>query len=246
MGWGLPAERGSRESVAINDIRHMNVYDGVRCCRDRNPFMTNGMKLFGNANVGDFSFTNLMLPGYLDNGETPTVVQRWYARTDLPSTSVASAAFHEWAHSAQATFVMGNWPLWKLSVAELLDRRPRADRDAVVDPWPIVVPTRQYVSVQIDYSEVKLDRLVGILESEYGEYVDSVGGNPKLWIHVEGLSRVTQPVLDAITKASQKRRSVEDSVAAWILGLADEKCDGDVKAQLQAVADGVLERRHER
>lgn len=200
-------------------------------------------RLFGNANVGVRNHSNLSAAGMLNPRQGAFVVQRWYARTNLPAQH--AEAFHAWSHTVSVTFVVGTRFVWQLPLSELLQRRPRDGVDiSTIDPWPLVVPPREYVGVEVACGDgARTDAVV-----------QSVGSSPppwpRVWIHFDGLAAQhnghdlrTNAVIDRLLAVRQKAKTVDERAVAWILRQVEDAPD-DVKAQAQAFADGLLEGRH--
>lgn len=79
-------------------------------------------------------------------------------------------------------------------------------------------------------------------------------GKCRIWVHLEGLRLLNNEsddpdnitaVMALLTRAQGKRMDVEQQIVNWLCGLGDEaEAGSDAKAQLYAVADGILEGRH--
>ncbi len=237
-------------------LEHVNYYDSVGLANNYNGYQgwQNGIKLFGNANVGDLHRTNMQAAGQFSRHDDPVVVQRWYARTNLPTTGELADAFNLLAHSTAVTFVIGNRVSWQMSLFELLERRPRAAEHAdhvlgLADPWPEIVPVRQNVAVQLDrFNDHAFQQVMNLLtQSSVFNSAEQFGLVPPLvWVHLEGVScpaKVADQIGAAMVKRRVVDRSIEEDVVAWIMGIAKHP-DTQEPSQLVAIADGILEGKH--
>ncbi len=171
------------DDISLNDLRQGNYWDSVRFDEMRGF----SRRLFGNSNVGNLDRCNLQVPGQIGNFDASFVIQRWYARTSIsPDLIRTYSVLMHWAQRTYVHLVMGDKPQWMLPLYELFERRPRTtDADSASprrfsrDPWPLLVPVRQNISVTIDsFDSAGLEHL-GYDGHAQGELV---------WIHVEGVS----------------------------------------------------------
>lgn len=237
------------EDQLFSRLRSQNYYDCVNILDPSD--MPSSVQIFGNRNIGNEQLTNLHVPGQLGNHEGSFVIQRWYARTNIPDVA---PILRIWGHSTQVTFIMGSMPQWLLSVAELLDRRPRTDEARPVrladgDPWPIILPTRQYIRAQINNYGSSLEELRGWLRKR--PPFQEPGINPYLWIHFEGLVIPSSSLFDTarlfevLMRDARKRGTVAEEIATWITGLSnDPTISDDTKATMAVISDGIQEGRY--
>jgi len=161
-------------------------------------------RLFGNANVGFYDRTNLMVPGLLACDQT-TWLEHWYARMDMLPEQMSPrqrADLHAVASRAMVTLCVGDRPRtgWSRPLAELLADRPwepASVTEAKSTPEEIMalkarytqrreegmqpecVPIRQNISVTVEsFDKAAMARLVESLD----------GRRLSIWIHLEGLA----------------------------------------------------------
>lgn len=240
-------------ALPINDIRHLNLYDG----EDVGEIVRQKWcQVFGNRNIGNAYLTNVQVPGQMA-GDAYFVVQRWYARTNIPERDGHKLydALRIWANSVVIDFIVGNRPMWTLSLFDLLDRRPRVpDGEQQVrlvgDPWPTVIPPRQNFMARINYYGGSGERL----KQRVAEYGNLDGTNhptgARVWLHIEGLeirtddhSPAVREMMARITSIPRERLAVEEQIAAWLRGVAIKAVPED-QALISVLRDGVLEGRH--
>lgn len=208
-------------------------------------------RVFGNRNIGQLQLTNLQIPGCLGSSDSYCIVQRWYARTNLPlGDPEVNLRFMRWAENAVVGLIDGESRIrWRSPLADLILRRPRAGDEPRAtrmvdgDPWPIVFAPRHHMSVSVDEFRDHDDVYWTARNShEFGDYPDSI---PRVWIHFEGihpprrarnLTRLVEQIVGLVIDRGQERRSTEEKIAAWVLGIA--KATGD--SAVEAVADGIL------
>lgn len=215
------------------------------------------IRMFGNQNVGHLGFTNLQVAGQLTFGAA-FIVTHWYARTDIPwrvGSGDTAELLTAWSNASMLTLNVGDRQVWMSSLYDLLRMWRWSDREGTsvenlttMCPrvlWPEVIPHRQSVNVRFDSFGDGID---GLRTSEIPSY-------PRIWVHLEGLivpagegHEVPRPnskvydIIEAITVGNHHRKSAEDRIVEWIMGVA-EKTEGDA-SQLHALADGILEGRH--
>lgn len=205
------------------------------------------LRMFGNTNVGNRELSNMQAAGQMGSART-FIVQRWYARHNLPESNTrVMDVFRTWASSVICQFIIGNMWRWTAPLVELLDRRPRT-ADGVVrtaaDPFPCLVPPRQSFYVQVDQYGNSVDRFEGVI-------VDDMRPT-RVWVHLEGFVFDTdytrsgfdlKKILSLILVGDRARRTVEEQIVTW-LGVQIETADPDAQGQLHAVRDAILEGRH--
>lgn len=208
-------------------------------------------RLFGNANIGYQYLTNLQVPGQFSYDDSPLLIQRWYARTNLVEEPALMSALRHWAESVQACLVIGDVPRWRLPLSDLLLRRPFASEQARLldgDPWPIVLHQRQVFRVTLDaFIDADVQPLITELANcgyATEPYLQNQG---LIWIHFEGLNPPSEnkvwdveSLLDIVIAEGKKRRTTEEKIANWVLGVARRE-GGNV--QLEAIADAILDGR---
>jgi hypothetical protein len=74
-------------------------------------------RIFGNANVGNLSLTNLQVPGMIA-GDRTALVTNWYARTNIPEGPELDAM----AQKVFCTLIIGMMPQRQTTLRELLHR----------------------------------------------------------------------------------------------------------------------------
>lgn len=196
------------------------------------------LRLFENRNVGNAELSNLQVPGqtHFEEG-SEFVIQRWYARTTVPDSVIANAYFN----SAQVTLVIGSRFIWQLSLAELLERRPRYREGVAVqpfDPFPACVPYRQIISVNVDrFGAQQREALASELAQRW-----NVAAPYRVWVHLEGIIVNDKKIIEALREHEKRARTIEERIKDWILGHAPDDDAG--KAQAQAYADAIEEGRH--
>jgi len=230
----------------LRDLTTANFHDSCGIDDPVLPHQNIGsLRLFGNANIGNVHLCNLPAAGRV-TFDTLFVVQRWYARTNLPTQGPVRDFYERWAHSVNVDFTLGEMPYWHLNLFELDERRPRWRSDSPLsreppDPWPFTIQVRQNISVRIDnFGYQQLEDLRAAIRREPSPVIQ-----PRIWIHFEGVF-VRQGMVAAYFTDNPVRRkalSIEDRIVHWIAGIA-EQTDDIGKAQLAAIADGILEGRH--
>lgn len=231
----------------LNGFRSKSWYDCVALATDGygDLLSTHSIRIFGNSNVGNLNLTNLQVPGQFQF-EGSFIVQRWYARTNIQREwNDVWPQFMAAMNTSHATFIMGDKPQWQMAISELLDRRPRRSDEEpqhsrvwAGDPWPLVVPERQFVNVTLD-----LFGSADALRTRLLEYV-TYEFTPRLWIHLEGVSvpddEDGRRLLDALLNTDRQRRSVEENIVNWLAGMVASIDEDAAKAQVLAIADGIL------
>lgn len=233
------------EIEALRQVKQINYYDAIVLDRSYagafHP-QNRSVQLFGNRNVGMHQFTNMQVAGMLPTYDGVAIIKRWYARTNIGNAS-AHSALMAWAHSAVVTLVLGSRLTWTLSIAELLDRRPRENADSRMScvPWPLTVPPRMDLHVRIDqHDNMAMDRLEGELVPERAP------PGCMLWVHLEGVSAPSSSlVLANLQVADQEYRTAEERIAHWITGQARSMRDNDPATAdaVSVLVDGILEGR---
>jgi len=236
------------EFIASGGIQHVNYWDS--CAFFENGARLSSMvRMFGNKNIGQAALCNLDRAE--SNAPDVLVIRRWYARTNVDDSDVREA-FVRWAHTAVVTLVMGDSLQWTLPLEELLARRPTALASEVQprrlhDPWPLVVPARQNLHVRVSTIDSLHEELTSFYESRQYWLGYSTG---RFWIHLEGVKlRMDRKgkagaswakLLGALMGFEERAIPAEEEIASWIRG---KRVDGDHdgNAQLEALADGVLE-----
>jgi hypothetical protein len=255
----LPVERPKDTTLLemLRELQTLNVWDA----RPLTEAQSYSVRLFGNANVGNLLLTNLQVQGMLSHDRS-CLIQRWYARTNLPEHGPVRDAFNAWANCATATFVLGGKPPQTvLSVRDLVARCPTYEEQETArplryDPVPMIVPVRQNISVQLDRFTPELnDRLLSAIARE-GVV------NPLLWIHLEGVqlpgiryrddtterdsrwAPMFDQVIAHVMRLETEQKTAEERVIQYILGIAKEPgASADARAQAFAIADGIMEGR---
>ncbi len=234
--------------IASGGIRQQNFWDSAAFFDSHYGSLLN-VRLFGNSNIGMLERCNLQSPGQVCY-EGSFVLRRWYARTNACEPEMA-AALRAWSHSSYATFHLGDRLMWTLPFVELFARRPTAEASEIQprrlhDPWPIIVPTRQNISVGIDTFSGTSDALSAFYSQ------NAHRGAGRVWVHLEGVwlrhddrSPRWREVLRALMGLEESAVAVEQEVADWIRGQRVPGAD-DANAQLEAIADAVLEGRARR
>lgn len=233
---------------SLYDVLPLNAWDSVSLT-ESNYY---SVRLFGSANVGNLNLSNLQVPGMLVHDRT-AVVQRWYARTNLPKRGPARDAFNLFAEQAYVTMILGDKPQSVMNLRDLIARRPTYEGDSDsestkqrFDSVPIVVPIRQNVSASLDrFSQSVHDRMLGAFrECEIG--------SAHVWVHLEGFclpfesspnSDLATKVIDHVLMLTEEQRSTEQRVIDYLLGVAMGTTDETAKAQCFALADGIMEGR---
>ena len=208
----------------------------------------NSVRIFGNANVGNPMLSNLQVAGQMGGGDT-FVVQRWYARDDIPPAK-RPLVIRELEH-VHASFQIGHAYAWQLPIVELLRRRPCTEQEGPTegrsfDPVPKIIPVRQNFSVQVTHYHDAGARIAEILRDEETAV--------HLWIHLEGTlvrdnydrSRTTPNKNKLESLMAQRRQeevTIEERVIHYLRGL---KVPGDdiQNASMDAIIDGLKEERH--
>lgn len=248
--------------------RSENYYDCTDVLRDGfgayGGAGVSSIRLFGHMNIGNVNLSNLQVPGQLVSDRS-FIVQRWYARSNLPDRQPCRDLVKAWANAVNVVMVIGNRPAWRLSLYELLMRMPRTERGeetphVASDPFPEFIPVRQNFSVQLDcYARNESEALWQELANTQNIDPDvnhdgPLPTRPRVWIHLEGLAisedrshdQRAQPadrVMQYIMAEGQKRMDEAELVVRWLTGMI-ETADPDARGQLHAVRDGVLEGRH--
>jgi hypothetical protein len=237
-------------AVNWNDrYRQVNLYD---CFSVNGGYYLDGdqtdwtsCRIFGNANIGNARFTNLQVAGQLTFDDDIMLVQRWYARTDMAMTQAA----WKWSEQVQVTCQMGYHNMWQLPLSDLLERRPRySDSDPqherpMFDPFPFVLPPRQNISVLIDnFTANHAHRdLITSLDASNRLMLGSFEP-PLVWIHLEGVRVIDGQIPELMDMQMKKTKTVEERIIHWVLKMRTD--DDANNAQIDAIADGILEGRH--
>jgi hypothetical protein len=144
------------DDTLLGMLRSVNVWDSFGLLPNGQVgfAIQNSMRLFGNANVGNLNLCNLQVPGQIAaGGNHDVVITNWYARTTIPDASAQlQRALELFAHHTYATVQVGSRVRWSRSLFDLL-RSWRGDQDhqrGILPLWPMHIPARENVSVQID------------------------------------------------------------------------------------------------
>lgn len=237
------------EDNLFSEIRSESLYDCFDLTGPRVVMPSH--RLFGNQNIGWSELSNLQVAGQMP-GDYYFVVQRWYARTNIPSET---HSFETWTHSTPITFLVGYNRVWGLNLRELLDRRPRTDEERPAklvdgDPWPVLIPCRQTFTVQVDSMAAgALDKAQRWLRNHPTFQNEGDGVVPRVWVHLEGL-RIPSTIPSAkifglFTQLERKHREPADEIVRWLTGMSkDSTISDDTKATMSVIADGILEGKH--
>ncbi len=233
------------------DLVSRNYHDAIELGRANNfgsVFRSPGVaRIFGNANIGNGQLSNLQVPGRLsENPYRPVIVQRWYARTNIPDVGAAWEEFCIWSHSVKVQLRRGPNAIWGRSLYELIKMIPRTDGEAVVqDPWPCHFPSHEIVSVALD-AYAGSDHLEEILQSEVGPF----GQRWFVWVHLDGVefagsSKEFKKLAGILERSDERQASETQRIAAWILRESrNPLMKPEDAAQLVALHDGIQEGRH--
>lgn len=187
----MPVLHGVREE------RRIDVYDSFSPGHELTQVRT---RLLSSIQGGPYS--NYAIAGCLSRDQT-VMIDHFYARTDLDvfADDRVRRAFHDWAHTTEVMFGMGEmpqrrWPMWSLlqekpwvppsrrgkrmtddELAQLSKQREEGVR-------MVIVPVRQNVWFEVTSSPDAL----GALRA-------AVGGrrSPLVWCHIEGIERRDVP-----------------------------------------------------
>jgi hypothetical protein len=114
----MPKIVGDRrvEPLDVWDCLFYGGYQQYHGPRGEGPLVP-GQRLFGNANVGNLSFTNLQIPGQL-GADQCALVTNWYARTNIPD----GAPLQAMSEMAMCTLIVGCMPQRQEPLSALLRR----------------------------------------------------------------------------------------------------------------------------
>lgn len=242
----------------IWDVRQESLYD---CCDiTRRGAVTLGdvwpstVRLFGNANVGNLNLTNLQISSGLPSGQV-FLIGGWHVRTNLPDEDTLSDAWKAMSSQVHATLVVGS----RISLHGTFD-----EMRAGIRCWPVLVPSRETINVNVDRFDDRYYET--LLEVVRRRNLESPGF--RFWVHLDGIViRPPEggggPVPDGIIERVHRHmihvdtetRSIEQRIVDWIGNLKTTAPVGSpwrdplsdtTNAQLQAICDGILERRWNR
>lgn len=237
-----------RRRLELDDIRQENLYDAFRINGSHEgdatyPLSSYSTHIFGNANVGLLQLSNMQVAGCIPlYDDQVLVVQRWYARTN----ALMTPRFITWAQSVIATLQIRMRQKWQLSLAELFARRPNYTSDQqqrLFDPKPVVIRRHEDFGVRIDV--FARDNIgAEMFTEQLRENPDNGTGIPVVWIHLEGVRTPGEFLESYLDDMFECMKLEDDRVARHILGFVTPTSSEEEKAQLQAIADSVLEQRH--
>ncbi len=159
-----------------------------------------------------------------------TIIQRWYARTNVPEIDDLKA----WAQSSKVSCwdTGTDRAVWSLSLAELLERRP-SDQSSLrrpCDPWPWVA--MPWTMLLVDKEDL-----------EPRNTVRSTLIPPRCWICFEGLQvsdpRLVDDVIKLLCRHRATKRSAQEEIIDYITGIAKDTKEPMERAILEVVADGI-------
>jgi hypothetical protein len=233
--------------------RYANFWDSVSL---HDVLASSSIHMFGNANIGYLSRSNLMCAGQFTPGGDMFVATNWYARVNYEPPLGYGDAFNRWLAASTATFIIADRMTWCLPLADLMLRRgpqlqcevdDEVDAEAFVLPtlWPELLPPRHWASVRLDSFE-RYD-----IESMRGTDHER---DMRFWIHIEGLRLYNRPEegdddnIDAIMAILQRQnrinKNAEQRIVDWLTGMVKEIEDPAAAAQVHAITDGILEGKH--
>lgn len=152
----------------LKERQHQPIYDTLfRVYGSANPAIATRTTLFGNANVGTLSLTNLTVAGQLASDQTYIVLAlRCYMYFDGVNRR---AAYMQTASQLYFTFILGEKPqfqapawyfpagggIWGFDSATSVFTNGTPDQAAILKlAKPIVVPVRQNIQVTAEFFQV--------------------------------------------------------------------------------------------
>ncbi|HEX7941125.1 MAG TPA: hypothetical protein VF488_04945 [Gemmatimonadaceae bacterium] len=245
----------------LDNLQHGSWYDSLSL-QGFTPWAPS-VRLFGNANIGMLDYTNLQVSGMLMPGNHAEVLTGWRARTNIPHAQYPEIA--QWwrllLEHTHVTLVVGNRPRWHALLSDLFRLADEPERLKV--SWPLPIPPRQNVHVQLELFSSGTLAPQDFLPTLNSEYQPWSGMNPQIWIHLDGLI-LFQDDWDEMDEEAHRRwrklsgriarllvrheKHVDDTatlVARWLGAQLPDNVDSETRAQFEALADGIRERRFE-
>ena len=163
----------------VRERRHQPFWDSlVRTTGDPDPAIQNNTKLFGNANVGNLSLTNLQVAGQLASDQTYVILAlRCYLFFDGTNARnnyqrVSNQLYFTLVVGEKAMFQAPAWyhpsggGIWGLDAQSAIYNNGEPTQESILKlARPIIVPVRQNFSVSAEFFTVGATSALDLLNN---------------------------------------------------------------------------------